>query len=276
MEKLYMLKTYKQLRIYSIIFCCFFVATNNTMAQIPLPESDTLPTFNQIQDFFYSHPQLSSDSSEEGGIYARFKRWEWFWGPRLYPSGNFSVAANAIRNYAAPSVVNTPSLFRGIQSPQVRSLTYPASWEALGPIGMPNSGYSSSYDFTKGNGRLQRIAFDPTNPNTQIYVAAPSGGLWKSTDVGGTITFSNTSTSTDQLPLIGVADVAIDPNDGENIFIAMGDGDDDFNYSIGMYRSTDGGSSWSEVNSGLFSGVVVSFKQIKKFSCIRQMQIFYI
>ena len=49
-----------------------------------------------------------------------------------------------------------------------------------------------------GQGRLNTIMVDP-NDSDIIYVGAPAGGIWKSTDAG-----VNWTPLTDQLPQIGV------------------------------------------------------------------------
>src|SRR3989338_3317613 len=93
--------------------------------------------------------------------------------------------------------------------------------------------------FGGGAGRLNFVRFDPTNSNT-IFVGAPDGGLWKSTN-GGT----SWTTSTDQLTVIGCTDVAIDPGNTQIMYLATGDGDAGDCYSIGILKSTDGGATWN-------------------------------
>jgi len=55
------------------------------------------------------------------------------------------------------------------------------------------------------------------------------------------------------LPIIRISDIAINPNDNNMIFIATGDKNDTYNTSIsaGIYKSTNGGLTWTAVNSGL-------------------------
>ncbi|MBM3430441.1 MAG: PKD domain-containing protein, partial [Bacteroidetes bacterium] len=104
------------------------------------------------------------------------------------------------------------------------------NWSIIGPIGKPTGG---------GAGRLNFIRFDPTNSNT-IWVGAPDGGLWKTTN-GGT----SWTTNTDQLTVIGVSDVAIDPTNTQTMYLATGDSDGSDTYSIGLLKSTDGGATWN-------------------------------
>ena len=71
-------------------------------------------------------------------------------------------------------------------------------------------------------------------------VGAPAGGLWKSTDGG-----SNWSTNTDNLPVIGVSHIAINPNNSQIMYIVTGDANATATYSIGILKSTDGGATWN-------------------------------
>ena len=47
----------------------------------------------------------------------------------------------------------------------------------------------------------------------------PGGGLWKTTDDGGL----SWSTNTDNLPVLGVSDILIDPTNTDIMYIATGD-----------------------------------------------------
>ena len=83
------------------------------------------------------------------------------------------------------------------------------------------------------------IAFDPINHNT-IWIGSPAGGLWKSSDGG-----SNWDTNTDNLPVIGVSHIAIDPYNSQVMYIVTGDSYATDTYSIGVLKSTDGGLNWN-------------------------------
>ena len=100
-----------------------------------------------------------------------------------------------------------------------------ANWVAKGPINTPIVLYNGK---KRGNGRVNCIAFDPSDPDV-IWIGSPAGGLWKSIDGG-----SNWTTNTDNLPVIGVSSIAIDPTNTQNMLIVTGDADASDTYSIGI------------------------------------------
>ena len=111
-----------------------------------------------------------------------------------------------------------------------------SNWISMGPNNTP---IIMSNGKKRGNGRINCIAFDPVEPNI-IWVGSPSGGLWKSIDGG-----NNWTTNTDNLPVIGVSHIAIDPNNNEIMYIVTGDADATDTYSVGILKSIDGGATWN-------------------------------
>jgi len=125
-----------------------------------------------------------------------------------------------------------------------RSLS--GAWTELGPIQLPANGTGQP----NGLGRVNGIGFHPTDANI-IWLAAPSGGLWKTTDGGSTW-----SSNTDDLPTLGVSSILIDPNDTNIMYIGTGDRDGGDAPGLGVMKSTDGGGTWNLSNSGMDSRVV--------------------
>lgn len=97
-------------------------------------------------------------------------------------------------------------------------------------------------------GRMRALAFHPTDPSI-IYAGAASGGLWKSTDGG-----RSWLPKTDRLPSLAVGAIAIDKNNPNRIFIGTGEGSRNWDrvYGDGIFRSEDGGESWTEISSTVF------------------------
>ncbi len=158
---------------------------------------------------------------EENEGYLLYKRWENFVEPRVYPSGDRSLLNKG--NEQFQKLVNNHNL-KGVMQAG-------GDWKPLGAFSVPTGG--------GGAGRLNCIQFHPTNANT-IFVGAPVGGLWKTTN-GGT----SWSTNTDNLPSLGVSDIAIDATNTNIMYIATGDLDAGDSYSVGVLKSIDGGITWN-------------------------------
>jgi photosystem II stability/assembly factor-like uncharacterized protein len=183
-------------------------------------------------------------AAEEENLY---KRWEWFTEPRVYPTGrwdNEKVMAELSRVAAVDN---------DLLSKALGPLVKPSKWTPLGP-----------FDAVGGSnlGRVNAIAFDPANPKT-IYIGAADGGLWKSPDSGSTWT-----PLTDTMPTLSVGDIAIDPLSPKNIYIATGDAFGYGNpfwggtYSIGVWKTADGGATWSATGLTLQVGQTRTIRRL--------------
>ncbi|HEX8184983.1 MAG TPA: glycosyl hydrolase, partial [Blastocatellia bacterium] len=93
------------------------------------------------------------------------------------------------------------------------------------------------------SGRIVDIAVDPTD-KSRYYVAAASGGVWKTTNAGITWTsiFDNEGSYS-----IGV--VVLDPKNPLTIWVGSGENNSQrsVSYGDGVYRSDDGGKTWKNV-----------------------------
>lgn len=161
----------------------------------------------------------STEKENEG--YVMYKRWEHFVEPRVYPSGDRSLLnkGNEEIEKLILSHKNRSAMMAG------------GNWQPMGSFDVPTNG--------GGAGRLNCITFHPTDPNI-IWVGAPAGGLWKTTDGGLSWT-----TNTDNLPTLGVNDIAIDPVNANIMYIGTGDQDASDTYGVGVLKSIDGGLTWN-------------------------------
>ncbi len=92
-------------------------------------------------------------------------------------------------------------------------------------------------------GRISDIAVHPGKGGTW-YVAAGSGGLWKTTNAG--VTWQPVF---DEQPSYSIGDVAIDPTSPDVIWVGTGENVSGRHvaWGDGVYRSRDGGRSWENV-----------------------------
>ncbi len=188
---------------------------------------DVQKSFNKYQEQKEKKEKLKKIFSfgqnieEENENYILYKRWEHYVAPRVYPSGDRAVMQTG--NQEFQKILSNHFYKSAMQAG--------GNWSPLGAFTIPADG--------GGAGRLNCIRFHPNNQNT-IYVGAPSGGLWKTTNGGLTW-----STNTDGLPSIGISDIAIDATDPDIMYIATGDIDASDTYSTGILKSVNGGLSWN-------------------------------
>ncbi|MDQ4141807.1 MAG: hypothetical protein M3142_14960, partial [Bacteroidota bacterium] len=207
----------------------------NAMGQLPMMhnlQDKKNPNFHEVQQAFNNQwkGKLIGGKIPKGQGYKPFKRWEWFWEPRVGKEGNFpspSVVMEEWEKYLlSHPEVNKPSLKRNSLSPNDPLKNKDSGGEATSTPALQNTtgawnplGPSSSFGGYSGVGRLNCITFHPTDANT-FWVGSPSGGIWKTT-TGGT---SWTSLG-DNLPVIGVSAIVIDPTNPDIMYIATGDRD---------------------------------------------------
>lgn len=178
---------------------------------------ETQKAFNKYCEDYTASYKQANGGAEPAKIpgHKIFKRWEWFMTPRVSPTGE---------RFAPDAVWNAMTEYtKGYDKPMA------GNWTPLGPntpSGIP------------GIGRINGIRIHPTIPNT-IFICAPSGGLWKSTDDGATW-----ATNTDQHQVIGCSDIAIDANNPNIMYLATGDAWGGDNYSVGLLKSTDAAATW--------------------------------
>ncbi len=103
----------------------------------------------------------------------------------------------------------------------------PDSWTSRGPDNI--------------GGRTRSLLIHPTNPNI-LFAGSVSGGIWKSVNGGTTWTAIN-----DRLPCLAIGSLAFDPKNPQIMYAGTGEGvfNGDAIGGIGIYKSTDGGTTWA-------------------------------
>jgi photosystem II stability/assembly factor-like uncharacterized protein len=176
----------------------------------------------EISEAFQTYWE-GKDPTVKGSGYKPYKRWENYWKYFVDDQGYL------------PSPQKLWQTWENKEKRIGMAVNPTSAWSSVGPfdIGV----YSGRLP---GQGRTNAIAVDPTNENIW-YVGAPAGGIWKSTDAG-----TSWTNLFDDFPQIGVSGIAIDPNDSNIIYISTGDDDAADSYSVGVFKSVDGGASWQQ------------------------------
>jgi len=93
-------------------------------------------------------------------------------------------------------------------------------------------------------GRAVAVTGDPSKRNV-FYFGAVDGGVWKTTN-GGT-SWRNITDGVSRIASVGAITVA--PSDPNVVYVGSGEADmrEDWTYGDGMYRSTDGGETWTHL-----------------------------
>ena len=261
----------------------------STYAQMPADEVyltsrlNGLKNLNEIMrivDSFYKknpslrvmHNRSETDRDEQEEEFENDKmlfwnRWAYYQGSRLDERGdltnitsrNLDAFMEEQQRDAQLNISRQPSV-NGLSESQDASLARnitTGSWLELGP-----SSFGTMWGSLEGNGRVDRVAFHPTNSNI-IYAGSTEGGLWKTIDGGST--WVNLSSYMSNL---GVSGIVVDRDNPSTLYVLTGDGDSYFGATFvfqfgynrpcgGVLKSTDGGLTWHRTGtfgSGKFGG----------------------
>ncbi len=184
--------------------------------------------------------QAEDDSDEDGEEYAIEQRIQWFYGSR----GLDKVDRPDLKRKAATDQVQQ---MRAEEAQFAQS----AVWTAIGPSPM------NMLSWTMGRvaGRISCLALHPSDTNT-LYLGTAGGGLWKTT-TGGT---SWTALSND-LPSQSIGSLYVDPTNPQIVWVGTGEQNSSClgYFGTGLYKSTDGGSSFVAKNGSGGSALNLSF-----------------
>lgn len=205
-----------------VILCVLMSSSLKSQTWVDKMQDRSVNFYDIQQDF---ETAWGNKPYVRGNGWKQFKRWEAFWEPRVFPHGMRPPANHTWKEHLRFQRTY-PSSNSGARN---------SNWTPMGPYSWTTSSYNP------GNGRINAVAEDPNDPNI-LYVGAPAGGCWKSTDAGATWTVL-----TDDLQSLGVSAIAVDYTNSDVIYIGTGDDDGNDTYSIGLLKTTDGGTTWADV-----------------------------
>jgi hypothetical protein len=164
--------------------------------------------------------------------------------PRAAESGMALASWHSQRSFPGASInmALLSDAWAQSKNNRLQNSSFPGLWEAIGPMNF--------------GGRTLCLWINPQNNNT-IFAGSASGGLWKSYSAGnGAQAWQQVPTG---FPVLGVAAIAVNPTDTNEMFIGTGEVYNDQNtgtgfairttrgtYGIGILKSSDGGLTWSK------------------------------
>lgn len=127
-------------------------------------------------------------------------------------------------------LARSPQAILGSAAPPVAGIS-PGGWTGIGP----------------GNigGRIRAVAIHPTQHNT-VFIGSVSGGIWKTTDGG--VTWAPVA---DFMGNLSISSIVFDPGNPNVMYAGTGEGffNVDAVRGAGIFKSTDGGVTWSALAS---------------------------
>lgn len=161
------------------------------------------------------HPSGPSEAEEAGRVPN-----DWFFAQRAFPFGNIDAA----KVEAALDQARGDRLMAAKRA----SLEAVPTWVQAGPFNI--------------GGRVTTIAAAPGGAT--VYLGAAGGGVFKSTNSG-----TNWSPVFDDVGLFSIGALAMSPVDTNTVYVGTGESNSsvDSYDGAGVFRTTDGGSSWSSL-----------------------------
>src|SRR5437870_252311 len=201
------------------------------------------------RDLFETSLGKLSQSGEPESIRIHNGRAQEDYDNRAYPKKWIGAAQQLAAANAAKAIANLPP-------------ATPASWQNLGPSGVPADAIvvnesTAGTSATVFGGRTTAIAVAPTcnSSSCVVFIGAAGGGAWKTSNALAST--PSWSPANNGIPSNAIGSLVFDPNDakGNTLYAGTGEpnGSGDSEAGVGLYKSTDGGASWSLVTGSTAS-----------------------
>jgi photosystem II stability/assembly factor-like uncharacterized protein len=177
-----------------------------------------IPVIGIVASLFLFNKEITENTKE-----TKKQPNEWFYSQRAFPFSdiNYEAYKNSIDQAKKLKLKYTD-----------RNKYF--TWEFAGPINI--------------GGRISAVALNPVDPSV-FYVGAASGGVFKTTNAG-----VSWDAIFDDQPSLSIGDIAIAPSNPDVIYVGTGEanaGGGSVSYDgLGIFRSVDGGESWTNCGLG--------------------------
>lgn len=202
------------------------------------------PNSNSVKDLTRYVQMVKAEAKAAGKSHATglggLEGYLWYLDERSFPNDKIDLDAYPI------AVKHRDSL----PSP-ARPVTDSSAWSYLGPTNL-DVPYRTYWGIEPVNGRISAAAWDPLNAGT-LYVGAPMGGVWKSTDSG-----VNWTPLGDDFSYLPVSSLAVNPLNSDFVYAGTGDFDGGYGYGHGIMMTMDGGATWTETGASDFGTTPVT------------------
>ncbi len=193
----------------------------------------TLFLFAFVLSIYPQESKMWDNVSEKIKSRKYFKRYEWFYRQRATPFDTINTSklnSEFVKEKAKTLIENKSTL----------------QWLPVGPKGITQI-FPSHWGVSSG--RCRALDIHPQDPNI-AYIGAASGGIWKTTDGG-----QNWQSISDNFNSITFGAIAIDPNNPEVVYAGTGEACNGLSpftyYGDGLYKTTDGGLTWTKIGAEL-------------------------
>ncbi len=127
-------------------------------------------------------------------------------------------------------------------------------WEQAGPEPLTIDKEQLYQGDGSVSGEVTDIVIDPSgNSDDRLYLATNDGGIWRITQ-----SLAAKDAASDAMSSLSMGAVALDPGNPQIVYAGTGnlfDGGSLFTKGIGLYKSVDGGASWTMLDGGPYATV---------------------
>lgn len=220
----------KKMKLLFFLFICLINCTIAIGQFLPEFREALIekPNYYIYENYFEQWSKINSLEKTKG----------WKWYQRLLENEKALIYSDG-SYLTSKEYINIINEIEALKAKKTNEIQLQSGWLPIGP-----NTRGRAYDSVSahGIGRINTIAFHPTNKDV-FWIGTPNGGIWKTLDQG-----KKWFPVSDYLPSIKITDIEVDPNDGDILYASTGDADA-INWitnstAMGIFKSTDGGLQW--------------------------------